>query len=46
MLEWVNPWPLLLPALGGLLTVVLAVELVLALVKSAATADSGSGGDV
>jgi hypothetical protein len=42
---WVNPWPLLIPAISGLLCVVLAVELVVVLVKSAVTADGG-GGDV
>ncbi len=40
-MTWVNPWPVLLPALGALFTIVLAVELVVALVKSAAAPDGG-----
>jgi ABC-type antimicrobial peptide transport system permease subunit len=46
VLTWVNPWTVLVPAIASVLTVVLAVELVLALVKSAVSADSPGGGDV
>lgn len=40
-----NPWPVLGAALGGFFTVVLSVELVVALVKQALTADA-PGGDL
>lgn len=42
-LLWSNPWLILAGALVGIFTVVLAVELVIALVKQGSSADLGEG---
>ncbi|MCU1592547.1 MAG: hypothetical protein JWP11_3803 [Frankiales bacterium] len=42
-MTYVNSWPVVIPALAGFFTVLLAVELVIALAKSAAYAGTGGG---
>jgi hypothetical protein len=45
-MTWGSPWPVIGTALAQLFTIVIAIELVIALVKGALSADDGQGSEL